>query len=582
MIILGLASTPQGDASAALLVDQTLVAAADEAALTRTAPPQTRLPWAAAHYCLQQAGVRPEQVDTIALASAPGSLFDSLHWHYLARLWANAPLNALLAVIDSNRPYRRLLHEYKVLMQQLGVDAARTPLIAVQSALAHASAGFFLSGTIPNTLFISADESVDATAVVLGQTHNGQLKVHSRLPQPDNLFQVMRCMGAYLGFGTARAAEGIALLARHGDAMRYDLSKLFSCAGGVVRLNTELIDPSGRNAWQFAGKRYPFTQRLVDWLGPPAIEAPAYDPHAHYAAALYRLFEQTMQTQIKQLQLAMQLQSTPNLPCNELLLGGDAGQYRAFNQRLLQQGNIQHLHVAPANGATGAALGAAGWVAAQHGIKLDRVEHPYWGPSYMSEECIAACKRHPAQPAFEIVKDPAKKAARLLAEGHGVCWLQGRMETSAWPLGARALLYSPTSPKRPPHFTRNTNTWGANPLMALSVTATSLPRYTTDSSPAPFAHRYVELHDEARAWLPPDLHLNGAAPLHTPHKKHAPRLHALLDELEKLTGHGMVVQMPLQTAQMTSACSPTDALDAWVNNGSDYLVMEDVLVKRTL
>lgn len=582
MIILGLASTPQGDASAALLVDQTLVAAADEAALTRTAPPHTRLPWAAARYCLQQADVRPEQVDAIALASAPVSRVDSLHWHYLARLWANAPLIALLATIDSNRPYRRLLQEYKLLMQQLGVDATRTPLIPVQSALAHASAGFFLSGTIPNTLFMSADESTDSTAVVLGQTHNGKLEVHSRLPQPDNVFHVMRCMGAYLGFRPAHAAEGIALLARHGDAMRYDLSKLFSCNGGVVRLNTEFIDPSGRNAWQFAGKRYPFTQRLVDWLGPPAIEAPALDPHTHYAAALYRLFEHTMHTQIKQLQLAIQLQSTPNSPCAELLLGGDAGQYRAFNQHILQQGNIQHLHSAPANGATGAALGAAGWVAAQHGIKLDRVEHPYWGPSYMSEECIAACKRHPAQPVFEIVKDPAKKAARLLAEGHGVCWLQGRLETSAWPLGARALLYSPTSPKRPPHFTRSTSTWGSNPLLVLSVTANSLPRYTTDASLAPFAHRYVELHEEAQAWLPPDLQLNGAAPLHTPNKKHAPRLHALLDELEKLTGHGMVVQMPLQTPQMTSAGSPTDALDAWVSNGTDYLLMEDVLVKRTL
>jgi carbamoyltransferase len=51
-------------------------------------------------------------------------------------------------------------------------------------------------------------------------------------------------------------------------------------------------------------------------------------------------------------------------------------------------------------------------------------------------------------------------------------------------------------------------------------------------------------------------------------------------ELEKLTGNGVVLNTSLNRRGEPMICSPADALDMFLGSDLQYLVMQDVLVRK--
>ena len=134
MIVLGLSGALGHDASAALLIDGEIAAAAEEERFLRDKHAKNQLPLHAARYCLAQAGVSAGEVDAVAFPYAPVSILGAARWHYARRHWY-APDRALDALFNGNRRFRR--HRKRVL--SAGADprhglvkdilrAGRTPL----------------------------------------------------------------------------------------------------------------------------------------------------------------------------------------------------------------------------------------------------------------------------------------------------------------------------------------------------------------------------------------------------------------------------------------------------------------------
>ena len=134
MKILGLSGAVFHDASAALLVDGQLVAAAEEERFIRDKHAKGHFPYEAAKFCLQQAGLTPNDIDAIAFPFAPISLAGPARWHFAKRYWY-APDRALDALFNGNRHYRR---NYKKAMQffaDLGFNPERTKFVPVEHHL---------------------------------------------------------------------------------------------------------------------------------------------------------------------------------------------------------------------------------------------------------------------------------------------------------------------------------------------------------------------------------------------------------------------------------------------------------------
>ena len=100
MIILGLSGALSHDPSAALYIDNKLVAAAEEERFIRDKHAKNKMPYESAKFCLEFAGISPEDVDVVAVPFAPIPLTSPARWHYAKRYWY-APDRSLDAILVS-------------------------------------------------------------------------------------------------------------------------------------------------------------------------------------------------------------------------------------------------------------------------------------------------------------------------------------------------------------------------------------------------------------------------------------------------------------------------------------------------
>ena len=70
MIVLGLSGAVGHDASAAIYIDGKLIAAAEEERFLRDKHAKGKMAYEATKFCLQQAGIRPDQIDMVAFPYA--------------------------------------------------------------------------------------------------------------------------------------------------------------------------------------------------------------------------------------------------------------------------------------------------------------------------------------------------------------------------------------------------------------------------------------------------------------------------------------------------------------------------------
>jgi carbamoyltransferase len=71
---------------------------------------------------------------------------------------------------------------------------------------------------------------------------------------------------------------------------------------------------------------------------------------------------------------------------NNLCLAGGVALNVLMNQKLLEFGFVNNIHLTSVPGDNGLSLGAAILVAKEYGLKIDKYEQPFWGPEYTNEQ----------------------------------------------------------------------------------------------------------------------------------------------------------------------------------------------------
>jgi len=145
LTILGLSGALTHDPSAALYIDGKLVAAAEEERFVRDKHAKNRMPYEAAKFCLEFAGLKPGDVQIVAIPFAPISLAEKARWHYAKRYWY-APDRSLDAILTGNRRYFRYKKRIEWCLQQLGFDLKKVEIVPVEHHLSHASSAYHCSG----------------------------------------------------------------------------------------------------------------------------------------------------------------------------------------------------------------------------------------------------------------------------------------------------------------------------------------------------------------------------------------------------------------------------------------------------
>lgn len=573
LTILGLSGSLSHDPSAALYVDGKLVAAAEEERFIRDKHAKGRMPFEAAKFCLDFAGIRPADVDAVAIPFAPISLMGPARWHYARRYWY-APDRALDAIFNGNRRYRRYRGRILDCLAQLGFDPAKVDLVPVEHHLTHASSAYHCSGFTEKTAILGIDGKGEYATTFFGWGENGRIHKIKEFYDPDSLGGLYGAITEYLGFEMLDGEYKVMGMAPYGDPNKYDFSRLAKFENGELVINTDYANVIGLRRYKDEGKGYYFSPKLIDWLGPRRKGDIADDPYIHYAASMQKLFEDIALAMLDHY-LGDILRETGRLA----FAGGGALNVK-LNQRIIARPDVKELFVQPASGDSGTAVGAASWVSVARGVPVEKMEHVYLGPAYTNEEVIAACERHPSKPAWQRIDQVPQRIARILADGQPVAWFQGRMEFGPRALGGRSILGCPSVPGVADRINEQIKFRERWRPFCPSMLDTVGPQMLGSNHPAPFMTFTFPVAEGWKARVPEVVHEDGTARAQVLRREFNPRYYELMLEMEKLTGNGVVLNTSLNRRGEPMICSPTDALNMFFGSDLRYLIMEDVLVTK--
>ena len=573
LTILGLSGSLSHDPSAALYMDGRLVAAAEEERFIRDKHAKGRMPFEAAKFCLDFAGIKPADVDAVAIPFAPISLMEPARWHYAKRYWY-APDRALDALFNGNRRYRSYRGRILGCLKQLGFDTDKVDLVPVEHHLTHASSAYHCSGFTEKTAILGIDGKGEYATTFFGWGENGRIHKIREFYDPDSLGGLYGAITEYLGFEMLDGEYKVMGMAPYGDPNKYDFSRLAKFENGELVIDTDYANVIGLRRYKEAGKGYYFSPKLIDWLGPRRQGDIADDPYIHYAASMQKLFED-IALQMLDHYLGDILRETGRLA----FAGGGALNVK-LNQRIIARPDVKELFVQPASGDSGTAIGAASYVSVQRGVPVEKMEHVYLGPAYTNEEVIAACERHPSKPSWQQIDQVPQRIARLLADGQPVAWFQGRMEFGPRALGGRSILGCPSVPGVADRINAQIKFRERWRPFCPSMLDTVGPQMLGSDHPAPFMTFTFPVAAEWKARVPEVVHEDGTSRAQVLRREFNPRYYELMLEMEKLTGNGVVLNTSLNRRGEPMICSPADALDMFFGSDLCYLIMEDVLVTK--
>jgi carbamoyltransferase len=581
MIILGI-NAHHADASAALVVDGRLVAAAEEERFRRVKH-WAGFPSLAIEYCLAEGGVGINDVDHIAVNRNPN-----------ARMWERAKF------ILAKRPSigairRRLANRAKIadlkteICEAFKIDGLKPVLHYVEHHRAHLASAFFVA-PFDDAAVISIDGFGDFVSAMWGAGSREHIETFGEVGFPHSLGIFYTAITQFLGFPHYGDEYKVMGLAPYGkatmmDAMR-DIVRVHG--DGTFALNLDYfthhsagLDMVWRGGAPVIGPI--FSPRLAELLGPArAPDDPLDERHKNIAASMQAMFEEAF------FALASRLYEKTRNP--RLCIAGGCGYNSVANGLVFDRTPFRDVYIQAAAGDAGGAIGAAYWVWNQ---ELGRarsfvMDHAYWGPSYDEGEIDAAiaarrteleaarCSLHRSVDEREL----CRKTAERVAAGDVVGWFQGRMEWGPRALGNRSIVCDPRRGDMKRILNDKIKRRESFRPFAPSILREAVGEWFETDYDVPFMLQVYQIREEKRAQIPAVTHVNGSGRLQSVTESQNARYYRLIAAFGALTGVPMVLNTSFNENEPV-VNTPSEALDCFLRTNMDLLVMGDVMIQRS-
>jgi carbamoyltransferase len=584
------------DSAAAVVIDGDLIAAAQEERFTRRKH-DPDFPARAVAYCLEEAGLAPEQLDYVAFYDKPLLKFERLLETYLA--FAPRGLRSFGAAMPVW--LKEKLHLPSRIRRALG-GACHAPLVFTDHHESHAASAFFPS-PFEEAAVLTLDGVGEWTTTALGTGEGNRVRLTHHLQFPHSLGLLYSAFTYYCGFKVNSGEYKLMGLAPYGRPVYADLihKHLIDLKpDGSFRLNMDYFNYC--QGLTMTGRRF---DRLFG--GPPRRpEAQLEQRHMDLAASIQAVTEEIL------LRLGADLHRRTGM--KNLVLAGGVALNCVANGRLLREGPFEEIWIQPAAGDAGGALGAALFVWHQL-LEKPRVAPPgdgqkgsLLGPRYSTaavRKFLAA-----AEVPYECFPDEEallEHTARLLAEENVVGWFHGRMEFGPRALGARSILGDPRSPRMqatlnvkikfresfrpfaPCVLAEHAHEWfGLRPGQESPYMLLVAPVLEEHRVPVPAEQRRLMETDPdlcrrvnvVRSTVPAITHVDYSARVQTVDGRRSPRFHRLLQTFHRLTGCPVLVNTSFNVRGEPIVCTPREAVRCFLATDMDALVLEDCVLHK--
>jgi len=580
MVILGL-NAYHADASVALVKDGILVSAIEEERLNRQKH-CAGFPTLAVRAALDQAGMRPDEIDHVAVSRDPNA-------HLFRKVWSALQRPDFLAkAMDRVANLGKVAGVTDELSKALGAPV-RATVHNVGHHRSHIASAFFPSG-FEEAAVLSMDGFGDYLSAMRAVGRGLDLTPIDEVTFPHSAGLFFTAVTQFLGFHRYGEEWKMMGLAPYGKPACVERLRhlIHPAPGGKYELDTsyfvhtsEGVDMSWREGSPHLG--HVWSDRLIELLGPArAPEDPEFfGKWADIASSAQVVYEEIFFHVLRDLWERTKLR--------RLCLAGGCALNSVANGKIFEKTPFKEVFVQPASGDDGTAIGAAFWV--EHAV-LRRprkyvMEHAYTGPGYDDAAVKAAVDQAMNggnwDRAIEVthVDDATlySKVATAIAQGNVVGWFQGGMEFGPRALGNRSIVADPRRADMKDVLNTRIKHRETYRPFAPSVLEERVGKYFERTEPSPFMLMVYQVRPEERGNVPAVTHVDGSGRLQTVSARTNPRYHALISEFERQTGVGMVLNTSFNEHEPVVA-SPKDAISCYLRTRMDVLAMGNWVLHR--
>jgi carbamoyltransferase len=579
MKILGV-SSHYHDSAAALVIDGLPRCAVQEERLSRKKG-DAGFPLGAVEWCLENAGVEPEELDAVVFYEKPLLKFERILTSALRsfpRSWKSFP-------VAMRRALGEKLWVKGTIASQLGVPLGR--ILFAQHHESHAAATFLTAPT-REAAILTADGVGEWATTTTGhgsKRENGEtlIRLTREIRFPHSLGLLYSTITAYLGFPVNDGeykVMGLAAFGKH--TLLNDVLRLVQpTSDGAFQLNLDFFEFQAS-----ATKSY--SNRFVELFGPPRPHDSPIDllssegqRFANIAASVQRVLEDVL------VDLTRRLHRETGL--RDLCLGGGVALNGCANARILRESGFERVFVPPAPGDAGCALGAALW-ADRIFFKRPHVEvpdHPFWGPTVEAHELARVAREDGL--ALEEVDDPAVFLSRVvdaLSRGQIVGWMEGACEFGPRALGHRSIVAAPAPVSIRERLNRTIKYREEFRPFAPAVPIEVADRYFQLPPGGARLSRFMSgvfpVRAEWRDRLAAVTHVDGTARVQAVDPQMAPRFHALLKAYGARTGVPVLLNTSFNLAGEPIVNRAIEGYSTFRRCGIDLLVSSPYLVSKSM
>ena len=564
-VILGIICFQGHSASAAILKDGQILAAASEERFSRIKEDGT-FPIRAIEFVLQKSNMSIENVDDIAFAWNPlRSLRSHLH-HALRNMSVSfSYIFEGRAQVYSKSRAARLLDMFSLKQKFYRHFGFCPPINYVDHHLAHAASSLFQTQFDEALCFVTdgCGESTTQTAMLF---RNGFKETIFETPIPHSYGIFYSAITEYLGFRPEMDEYKVMGLASYGNPQEFlaQIKKMISIDdSGGLHLDHQYL------AFTRSGKNF-CAETLSTMLGPvETVQA-----KADLASAAQKVLTECHILQLKSIKKKL-----PNIPSN---FCGSGGVFLncVLNQALRNSGLFSNWHFSPISADAGTAVGSAQYLYFKKtGKRPTPIKTLDLGADYTDEEIELVLTQ--SATAFSKVRDPELSCAKLLSDSKIIARFQGRSEFGPRALGHRSILADPRQVDVKAILNEKIKSREEFRPFGPSVLLEKFDEFFFSggqSKSFPYMIETVMARPENLNNIPAVVHIDGTSRVQTVSDNDNPRYHRMIKFFEQFTGIPMVLNTSFNRNNEPIVNSPTEALNCFKESQLDALVIGRCLV----
>ncbi|MFT7687947.1 MAG: carbamoyltransferase [Candidatus Azotimanducaceae bacterium] len=583
------------DSAAALIVDGTIIAAAQEERFTRKKHDPC-FPQQAIQYCLDEGKVSLAEIDHIIFYDKPLIKFERLLETYLS--YAPKGIRSFLAAMPVWLQEKLFLkQELRMALSKMsGIEKKHLPpLLFNEHHQSHAASAFFPSPYQKAAVLCLDGVGEWATSSVwLGD--GNKLTSLWEIDFPHSLGLLYSAFTYYTGFKVNSGEYKLMGLAPYGEPIYAE------------RILDNLLDVKDDGSFHLDMSYFDFATglRMTNKKFEQLFDGPARAPESEVSQKEMNI-ARSIQLVTEEIVLKLAHNIFKEVEVDYLCLAGGVALNCVSNGRLLREGPFKNIWIQPAAGDAGGALGAALSVWHEYLNKprqadncIDQMKGAYLGKAFSLQEISTSLDALGAS--YQILEDPDfyPEVAKLLGEGKVVGWFSGRMEFGPRALGNRSILGDPRNTKMqsvmnlrikyresfrpfaPAIKASAVSDWfeidRASPYMLLVADVKKNKRMEMSADEE--ALFGIEKLHVARSEIPAVTHVDYSARLQTIHEETNPRFHKLIEQFEQQTGCPILINTSFNVRGEPIVYSPEDAYQCFMHTDMDVLVLENVILLK--